>query len=241
MSPDFEAYVKENGFKSVTVDTVGKLLDSLIAPFLIAKDPKNGTGTGALSLPGWGGLKTNFYALHNRLKSLGLNICYITHAREEGDANQRRFELAVSGGSADIIYTSCDLLGYMSVRGDGSRILSFTPTSQKLGKNIGNIPDMVVPDADTPVYDTFMADILNRVMDSMSAQSAEQIAFNAALDEWKDDKTAKDIKAMPAGLLQKTVQSLFVAAVLSKGFKFDKGKVVTPEPITEPAVEDETA
>jgi hypothetical protein len=252
MSQAFAAYVQEQGFKTVVVDTVGKLLDSYITPYLIAKDPKNGNYTGGLSLPGWGGLKTNFYALHNRFKSLGLNICYVCHAKEAGEANNLRYELAVSGGSADTIYTSCDLLGFMSVRGDGSRILSFTPTSQKLGKNIGNIPDMQVPDAGTPEYAGFMASIFDRVIETMSAQSAEQIAFNAALDEWKDtletrntpadfDKTAKDIKAMPAGLLQNTVQSLFVAAVLSKGFRFDKGKVVAPEPITEPAVEDETA
>lgn len=232
MSREFEEYISIHAIKSVVIDTVGTLLDDLIAPWLIRNDPKNGNNTGGLSLPGWGSLKNNFNALKSRLTSLGLHTCCVCHAKEEGEGNSKRFELAVSGGSTEVIYRTADLIGFMTVQGD-RRILNFSPTNSNVGKNVGNLPTYTVPASESDAYDNFMAGILEQVTGNMKAQSAKQLEYNERLDEWREllnsretpadfDAFMKQATELPEGLLKATVKKLLALKLDEKGYKYDK-------------------
>lgn len=231
MSRDFEEYVRMQGIESILLDTVGTLLDDLVAPWLIRVDAKNGNNSGGLALPGWGALKSNFGVLKNRFQSLGLHTLCICHAKEEGESNSRRFELAVSGGSADIIYRTSDLIGLMTVQGT-KRILNFNPTNFNIGKNVGNLPVYTIPDATSDEYDNFFTNILKAVSAKMTEQSEKQVAFKKDLETWKDlldsrvttddfDQFMKDVAKLPDGLLKTSIKTLIRAKLVEKNYKYD--------------------
>lgn len=249
-SDAFEAYVKEHGIKSVVIDTAGALLDNLISAWLIKNDPKAGNATGGLTLQGWGALKTSFNSLSERFKALKINVLCICHAKEEGEGNNVRFELAVSGGSKEIIYRTADLIGYVSIQGP-NRVVNFNPTSTNVGKNVGNLPVFNIPASETDKYDTFMADVIGQVTANMQAQSETQLKFAASLAEWKEllsavntpsdfDGFIKSASELPKGLLSTTVKRLLGDRMTEKAVKFDKesGKVVSIEPAKEPVNEE---
>jgi hypothetical protein len=251
MSNHFAEYIETNGIKSLVIDTAGALLDDLVAPYLIRRDSKNGNATGGLSLPGWGSMKINFNALKSRLQSMGLHVCCLAHAKEEGESNNRRFELAVSGGSADIIYRSADLIGFVSIQPDGGRAINFNPTAQNIGKNVGNIPMLRVPDAETEKYDTFLSDVIDGVLSKMTEQSAAQIELQKRIDEWRDvlesAKTPADLNGVTKsaaeladGVLKQYVKKLLFDAVEQAGYSWDKGKVVKTKVEPETVTADET-
>jgi len=230
-SPAFATYCQQNSLKSVIIDTVGTLLEDKIGPWLISCDPKNGNAMGGLSLPGWGSLKNNFNALKARFQSLGLFVCCICHAREEGEGANRRFELAVSGGSADIIYRSADLIGFMTIVGDQRR-LSFSPSNVSIGKNIGGIPVQIVPESGTPEYDTFFSDIIGVAMKNITAGSQSMAEFQKALDEWEnsirsaaneDDflRLIKSAQEIPGKAMAMQVKQKVALAMAAKSYKFD--------------------
>lgn len=267
MSVAFEDYVRQVGFKTVVIDTVGTLLDDLVAPFLLQQDPKNGNGSGGLGLPGYGALKTNFALVKARFQQLGLEICLVCHAKEEGDSRSKRFDLAVTGGSADVIMRSADLIGYVSITGD-RRTINFNPTNWNIGKNVGNLPEFIVPNFATPDYDGFMAGIVEQVKAEMLRESTAQTEFNAALAQWEETleacKSPGDMGGfmvsagkLPEGLLRASVRTMFQARMEALGFVFDaETKTVTdpsakakkpkkgdadPEAEEEPEVEPEPA
>ncbi len=183
MSDDFALTIEEEGYESIIIDTVGTLLDDYIAPYLMKQDPKLGSSIG-LTLAGWGALSTTFNSLKARFLSLGLSICAVAHAREEGDGNNKQNRLSVKGGSADVIYRSCDMLGYMYMKGP-DRVVDFNPTSEHVGKNVAALPITRIPDASTPAYDVFLSEeVVGRCITQMRTKSKAQIEFNELLEDW---------------------------------------------------------
>jgi hypothetical protein len=68
-------------FKTVIVDTAGRALDSITAD-IIRTDPK-GHKNGALTLPGYGVLKTRFTTFLKLLNSFGKDVVLIAHMDEQ--------------------------------------------------------------------------------------------------------------------------------------------------------------
>ncbi len=211
-SEDFEIFIQTNGYKTVNLDTVGTLLDDYIANWLVKQDPKNGTNLGGLSLSGWGALSVTFNAIRNRFKSLGLEITAVCHSKEEGDDSARRIGLAVKGGSTDIIYRSCDMMGYVFMRGN-TRMIEFSPTSLHVGKNVAGLEAMKIPSAETDAYDNFLSEkVIDACRNKMSELSQKQVDFKAKLEAFKvilsdceftgDFKPATDFVLQTSGTLQ---------------------------------------
>jgi len=128
---------------TAVIDTVGTLLEDFIGPWLIQQNPKNGYG-GQLALKGWGALKAEFTAVRARFKELGCSLVAIAHEREEGDGDARQYRIAVSGGSADILYRSFDQIGFIYMEGT-RRTLDFNPSSLHVGKNPAALPKLEIP------------------------------------------------------------------------------------------------
>lgn len=185
--PEFEGLIEQGGYRSVLIDTVGTLLDNVIAPAIIRRSPKNGTG-GALALAGWGLLATEFNTFIQRLRKLGLHIYATAHDKEGGDEATASLLPAIKGGSLDILFRTCDLLGYVYMRG-GQRYLDFNPSEIHVGKNVAGIEATVIPNANNPAsgFATFMAEkIVKPSLDRMNAKSEAQAALVAKVQAFRE-------------------------------------------------------
>jgi hypothetical protein len=240
-SVDAEKELKKG--TTAVIDTVGTLLEDFIAPWLIQQNPKNGYG-GQLALKGWGALKAEFTSIRARFKELGCNLVAIAHEREEGDGDARQYRIAVSGGSADILYRSFDQIGFFYMEGS-SRILDFNPNSLHIGKNPAGLPKLKVP-AEGALDGWLHEKVVGAFQDRQKAalEMAEKVKLE--VDEYREAiqlcnsaQTFQEMMEKIAKEKNKTVQvqagQVFRKAMADFGLTYDKA---TKE-IVEKGAEDE--
>lgn len=214
-------------YKTIIVDTAGRALDALTSD-IIAENPKMGNG-GALSLQGYGVLKSRFIAWTKLIRSFGLDVVLICHADEQRKGDEIITRLDVQGGSKNEIYKCSDVMGQI-YWDHGKRVLSFDPTDTAFGKNPGRLPPLVVPHfGEAP---TFLGDTLAQIKAELNKQSAAQQEVSGQLAEWKEviDKaeTAKqfnDLIPLTQGVdarLRDNVKRLLTKAAKARGLSFDK-------------------
>lgn len=189
-SDQLPAQVEQHGYQCVILDTGGTMLDNCIAPWLIKQNSKLGNNTGGLSLQGWGALSVEFNQLVvNKLREMGLHVIVICHAKEDGDGDNRKIRPLLKGSSLDILYQSCDLLGFMTMRGT-KRTIDFNPTQEHHGKNVANLPVQVVPDAQDPAFAGFLKRLIDQTLEGMQKQTSKQKEALQRMEEIKE-KMAK--------------------------------------------------
>lgn len=214
-------------FKTLVIDTAGRALDALSVS-IIRENPKMGRG-GALTLQGYGELKSRFTGWLTLMRSFGLDVVLIVHADEQRKGDELIERLDIQGGSKNEIYKSSDVMGRIHWL-DGKRVLNFSPTDTAFGKNPAQLPPLDVPHyAQDP---TFLGDVLARIKASLNEQSATQVKAASLLADWKarieEAQTAEDFtdllsKTKDADpLVRENVQRMFAAAAKSKGYKWDK-------------------
>lgn len=182
MSRDFEILVKENGYKSVALDTIGTLIEDLIIPHLI-QEPGNSTRSGGLRLDRWTIVSEQFNVLKKRLQSLGLHICAVCHGKEVGE-NEKKWGLDVKGNTRNIIYRSADMIGFTFPQGDHI-YLDFNPTSLHAGKNMAALPVMRIPNPDSALYEDFLATtVIDACNKKITTQSKQAVDANNEYKEW---------------------------------------------------------
>ena len=174
LSDDFAAFIRQNGYKSVVIDTVGAMLDDFAANYLVRMDRKNGNAAGGLSLQGWGALSNLFNSIRNRFMELGVNICFIAHSKDAGEDAVARMELSIKGGSSDIVTRVSDQIGFVYMEGQ-NRTLDFAPSQMHLGKDTGGIGKVTIPTPESASYATYMGNIVEKVNAKMFAESEAQI------------------------------------------------------------------
>jgi phage nucleotide-binding protein len=121
-------------YQSIVVDTVGKMMDFIIAYKVGTRQPQ---------LREWGNINQEFTWFTRALSSLNKHIIFIAHrdTRKEGDATV--FIPALREKNYNAIVTDLDLLGYLemkSERGIQQRTITFEPTDRNDGKNTCNLP-----------------------------------------------------------------------------------------------------
>ena len=246
----FETKVREEGIRTVGIDTAGALLDNFMAPWLIKVDPSNETSMGGLSLGGWGALKVEFNNLLNRFRSLGLHVVIVAHEKMQDDKASSKYGLAVSGGSSDIIMQSADLCGYLYKHTRRGRILDFNPSYLHLGKNTGRFEELEVPGMDDAQLDNWLAGLIEQTQKHMTERSAASMQVQEMIDSITEsiDKAEKPeefdaviatIAAVQSPLAKAQLRKRLSNALDFAGLKYSKedAKVV---PIPPPA-EDATA
>lgn len=174
-------------FKTVIVDTAGRALDSITAD-IIKTDPK-GHKNGALTLPGYGVLKTRFTTFLRNLNSFGKDVVLIAHMDEQRNGDDLIERLDVQGGSKGEIYKAADVMGRLSML-NGKLMLRFSPSDAAFGKNPGQLPPFEVPHFNDPKFATFLADIFRLTKDKLNTLSAEQQEA-AAEQSWFRDTLPK--------------------------------------------------
>ncbi len=167
-------------FKTVIVDTAGRALDTLTAD-IIRTNPKHGRG-GALTLQGYGELKSRFGAFLKLLNSFGKDVVLIAHMDEQRNGDEIIERLDVQGGSKGEIYKAADAMGRLVIS-NGQRRLMFSPTDAAFGKNPGQLEPLDIPHSDSPEFAAFLAGVIQQTKARLNALSEEQ-KHALAEQEW---------------------------------------------------------
>jgi hypothetical protein len=210
-------------YKTVAIDTAGRALD-VLTPKLIADDPKMGRG-GALTLPGFGRLKSEFIAWTKMLMGFGLDVILLCHSDESKHGDDIIERLDMQGGSKNEVYKSADVMGRLYLK-NGKRVLNFSPTDVAFGKNPAGLPPLEVPDFQT--RPDFLAVTISQIKAELNKLSEAQVAAATAQAEWKarfdaaasvDDFTALigPVKTSDEAI-RDSIKRMLVSIAKTKGF-----------------------
>ena len=156
-------------FETIIVDTGGSFV-SFLQDWAMRSNPTvNKQKNGAISLKGFGAVKSEFTRFTNYVKDvLDKNIIYIFHSQEQVDKDgnpQQR--LMCEGAAKNIVWTPCDFGGYIQMIGD-QRVISFTPEQEYFAKGCHGIrgkytiPELGMNDSNdflTKLFETAKANI----------------------------------------------------------------------------------
>ena len=215
-------------YNTIAIDTAGRALD-VLTPKLIAEDPKMGRG-GALTLPGFGRLKSEFIGWTRMLTSFGKDVILLSHSDESKHGDDLIERLDMQGASKNEIYKSADVMGRLYLK-NGKRMLNFSPTDVAFGKNPASLPPLEVPDfAAEP---NFFAGVISRVKAELNKLSEAQVTAAALQSEWATKfnaaATANDFTAMIPALkevdasVRDNLKRMMVKIAKEKGFAIPKG------------------
>lgn len=209
-------------YDTVIVDTVGRALDVLSAK-LIENNPKFKGFGGALSLQGYGALKSTFVAWLKMIRGFGKDVVLLAHMDEQRNGDEVIERLDVQGGSKGEVYKVADAMGRLYM--DKTRKLSFSPTDTAFGKNPGNLPVLDVPHfAEKP---QFLAEVIQRTKDNLNALSEEHKKAAAELAAWAEQfekaANADEFNEFVAQCSTESdnVKRLLVKVAKAKGVIFD--------------------
>lgn len=226
-------------FSTVIVDTAGRALDALSVD-IIRTNPKHGRG-GALTLQGFGELKSRFGGFLKLLNSFGKDVVLIAHMDEQRNGDDVIERLDVQGGSKGEIYKSADAMGRLVLAGKQRQLL-FSPTDAAFGKNPGQLPPLDVPSPDKPEFGTFLADVIKRTKDRLNAMSEEQKAAQEEQAWWAQHlpevKDAKGLNALLGRIAEapKPVKIMVRNRAKEIGVEYDEArKVFAPVKVKEAA------
>lgn len=228
-------------YKTIVVDTAGRALDMLTQE-IISDDPKLGRG-GALTLQGYGVLKTQFTAWIKMVMALGLDVVLLVHSDEQRKGDEVIERLDVQGGSKNEIYKIADVMGKLYMQGE-KRNLTFNPTETSFGKNPGRLPPITVPDFRKSENLGFLGHVIEQIKTELNKLSEGQKKIAEALanfqsifskietleefNTWVTD--AQEVDAT----VRDNVKRLLLKAGKDKGFKFDtKAKLFVAPPKAE--------
>lgn len=210
-------------FDTVVVDTAGRALDCLSAD-IMRRDPKAGRG-GALTLQGYGKLKSEFVAFLKLLNGFGKDVVLIAHMDEQRNGDDIIERLDVQGGSKGEIYKAADAMGRVFVKG-GTRQLDFSPREGSFGKNPGQLDVLEIPHPDREP--DFLAGVVQAIKDKLNAMTAEQAEAQAKLSKLRealaDVEDAEGINALlaDAKAADKAGKALLHDRATALGLTFDK-------------------
>ena len=178
-------------YRTIIVDTAGRALDFLTQD-IIAGNPKMGRG-GALTLQGFGELKSKFAAWLKMLNASGKDVVLIAHMDEQRSGDEVIERLDVQGGSKGEIYKSVDAMGRIRIE-NKQRVIDFSPRENAFGKNPCNLDLIQFPDPH--VSGDTLAKVIQTIKAKINQLSAEQQDQQQIIEEWaealKDFSTAED-------------------------------------------------
>lgn len=172
-------------FQTIIVDTGGSFV-SFLQDWAMRDNPAvNKQKNGAISLKGFGAVKSEFVRFTNHVKDvLNKNIIYIFHSQEQTDKDgNTQQRLMCEGAAKNIVWTPCDFGGYIQMIGD-KRVISFSPEQEYFAKGCHGIngkytiPQLGMNDTN---------DFLTRIFDMAKANiAAEDEAFAPIREQYKE-------------------------------------------------------
>lgn len=233
---DIAGITKEDvaSYNTIVLDTSGRALDHL-AVEIIAGNAKMGRG-GALSLQGYGELKSRFAAYLNLMRSFGLDIVLIAHSDEKQQGDELIERIDMQGGSKQEVYKSADWMARLSIK-DGKRVLNFSPTETAFGKDPAGIGAVEVPHLSQAP--NFLGDLIDQIKTRLNEQAGTRQAEATKATEWVEKlaaaTTPETLTALigEAGSDKRRKKSILDAAA-DRGFEYDKELAAFVEPAGTP-------
>ena len=174
-------------FGTIVVDTIGKMMDFIIAYRCGGRNPR---------VQDWGVINSDFKWFVNALSSLNKHIIFVAHrdTRKEGDDTV--FVPALREKSYNSIVTELDLLGYLEMKNENGvqkRSITFDPTSRNDGKNTCQLPGVMfiqnILDKNgqpTMQNDFIEKNIIAKYQGMIAVKEQAQAEYNRVLEEIKE-------------------------------------------------------
>lgn len=177
-----------NGFDSIVVDTIGKMMDYIIAYRCNGYQPR---------IQDWGAINNDFKWFTNALSSLNKNVIFVAHRDTRKEGEETVFIPALREKNYNSIVTELDLLGYLEMKNENGlqkRTITFDPTSRNDGKNtcqlpgIMNIPTILDRNGNVTAANDFIEKQIIAKYNAMIAVKEKKIAeYNEVLSQLKDN------------------------------------------------------
>ena len=234
-------------YETLVFDTGGKLI-SLMTPWAIKQNPKNGQRDGSLSLKGYGAVGREFVRLMDYcFYELHKGYIVVFHATEEKDGDNTRLRIKVEGQTKNNVWEPMDLGGFVEVIGN-DRTIGFSNCERYFAKGtrgihgVYKIPELKQDSANdflTKLFEEYNAKSAAEIEQNAQDQEAYEAAMAAGteiINSVKDEKTANEampkFKAINHALTSsKELTVLWNEKIKACGLMFDKVlKAYTPVP-----------
>lgn len=177
-----------NDFDSIVVDTIGKMMDYIIAYRCNGGQPR---------IQDWGAINNDFKWFTNALSGLNKNVIFVAHRDTRKEGEETVFIPALREKNYNSIVTELDLLGYLEMKNENGlqkRTITFDPTSRNDGKNtcqlpgIMNIPTILDRNGNVTAANDFIDKQIIAKYNAMIAVKEKKIAeYNDVLSQLKDN------------------------------------------------------
>lgn len=197
-------------FQTIIVDTGGSFV-SFLQDWAMRDNPTvNKQKNGAISLKGFGAVKSEFVRFTNYVKDvLNKNIIYVFHSQEQTDKDgNTQQRLMCEGAAKNIVWTPCDFGGYVQMIGD-QRVISFAPEQEFFAKGCHGIngkytvPQLGITDTN---------DFLTRIFETAKANiAAEDEAFAPIREQYRE--VMEQVKVIVDGVTDIESANVAVATI----------------------------
>lgn len=173
-------------FETIVVDTGGKL-QSIMTPYLIKQDAKNGQSNGALSLRGFGALNMELQNFLDKLERFNKHVIIVFHATEEKDGDDTKLRIMAQGAFRNTVWQPMDLGGFIEMR-NNKRVIGFSPCDRYYAKGTRGISGVFeIPELKHGDKNDFLARLFKMYAkkdeEDSSKANDELDKYNKALDE----------------------------------------------------------
>ncbi len=171
-------YIEEGRYTGIAIDTVERALQ-LLTLHICDEDLKCALRGGGLNPKGWGVLKQRFATWVAMLRSWGLDVLFLAHAKEERDGDRRVVRADIPGGSLGEVMKLADFVGYLHMRGT-ERVCDFTISDRFIGKDPAGFGVIPVPPIDRASH--FLQDLVESGRAAVAAKNADGAALAARVE-----------------------------------------------------------
>lgn len=200
-------------FKTIIVDTLSKMIDSIITDICGAAQPK---------IQQWGLVNAKFKSFLRSVQSMHKNVVFVAQREVEKDGEVTRYVPQVRASNYKDIICDLDVCGYMEMvsnKGKEVRQITFNPSSRSEGKNTADFaPAYIIPTLDENKANTFLAErfteyvarqrernerratLINAVSEKMKEYAAllaecnDAMSINEVLTKAKGEKAVGDLR-----------------------------------------------
>lgn len=176
-----------NEYETIVVDTVGKMMDFIIAYRCNGRNPR---------VQDWGNINNDFKMFCATLSAMNKNIIFVAHRDTRREGDETVFIPALREKNFSSIVTELDVLGYLEMRSENGvqrRTITFDPTNRSEGKNTCQLPSvMIVPNIldangnETGKNDFISTQVINRYLGMIKVKEESIKQFNDLRTEIKE-------------------------------------------------------
>ena len=161
-------------YQAIIIDTGGSFVTYLQDWAMRSNPNVNQQKNGAISLKGFGAVKSEFTRFTNYVKdTLNKNLIYVFHSQEQTDKDgNTQQRLMCEGAAKNIVWTPCDFGGYVQMIGQ-QRVICFSPEQEFFAKGCHgisgkyNIPTLGLEDTND-----FLTKLFEKAKGAIAAENA---------------------------------------------------------------------